>query len=98
MAAVASQAVGISAQVLDTDQVMEIRSPMTGDVVGVVPRMTSDEVAEAVLRARAAQKAWAALPFRERARVFIRFHDVLLDQRNAIFDVLQAESGKSRRD
>lgn len=78
--------------------VMEIRSPVTGESVGSVPRQTAEDVSAAVARARAAQPGWSALSFRQRAQVFIRFHDLILREQSALFDVLQAEGGKSRRD
>jgi acyl-CoA reductase-like NAD-dependent aldehyde dehydrogenase len=77
---------------------MAVTSPVTGEVVGRVPRHTPEDVIAAVARARAAQPAWAALTFRERARVIKRFHDLILDRRSELFDVIQSESGKARRD
>jgi len=77
---------------------MDVFNPVTGEVVGRVPRHTADDVIAAVRRARAAQPAWAARPFRERARVYTRFHDLILDRQAELFDVIQSESGKSRRD
>ncbi len=78
----------------------EIRviNPVTGDVAGIVPHHTPDDVIAAVHTARAAQPAWAALSFRERMHIFKRFHDAILDRRDELFDVLQSETGKSRRD
>ncbi len=75
-----------------------IRNPITGESVGTVPRHTADDVIAAVERARAAQKHWAETPFRDRAAIFKRFHDLILQDQDAIMDVIQAESGKSRRD
>ncbi len=63
-----------------------------------MPRYSASEVAAAVERARAAQPAWAALPFRERAKVMLRFHDLILSRSGDLFDVIQSETGKSRRD
>lgn len=97
MAAV-SQVAGIAPNGHHLQQMMEIRSPLTDAVVGTIPMNTPDEVAAAVARARSAQVAWAALPFKQRAKVFIRYHDLIIDQREALFDLLQSESGKSRRD
>lgn len=77
---------------------IHITSPLTGQAVGQVTRCSAAEVVEAVGRARAAQPAWAALSFRQRARVITRFHDLILDDHDALFDLLQAEAGKSRRD
>jgi len=61
-----------------------------------VPTCTADEVAEAVARGRVAQKAWAARPFRERAEIALRFHDLLLDRQDEILDLVQWEIGKAR--
>ncbi len=75
-----------------------VTNPVTGDVVATLPRHNVNDVREAVAQARAAQPAWAARPSRERAAVVVRFHDLLLERRHEMFDVLQSESGKSRRD
>jgi len=36
-------------------------------------------------------------PFAERARIFLRFHDALLDAQEEILDLIQLESGKARK-
>lgn len=77
---------------------MAVTNPVTGEVVGYVPRHTPEDVIAAVARARAAQPAWAALTFRERAKVIKRFHDLIIDRRDELYDVIQSESGKARRD
>jgi succinate-semialdehyde dehydrogenase/glutarate-semialdehyde dehydrogenase len=82
-------------EALDSTQVS---SPVTGQVIGVVPRHTADDVARAVSAARAAQPAWATLSYRQRAAIFRRFHDLILARHAELFDLLQAEAGKSRRD
>ena len=51
----------------------------------------------AVSRARAAQARWAAVPIAERARIFLRFHDLLLDRQDEVLDLIQLEIGKARR-
>jgi succinate-semialdehyde dehydrogenase/glutarate-semialdehyde dehydrogenase len=78
--------------------VILVTSPVTGKEVGAVPRHSPDDVLEAVQRARNAQPAWVSLSFRQRAKVIIRFHDLILRERESLFDVIQAEAGKSRRD
>lgn len=79
-------------------QMMTITSPIDGEVVGSVPRHSPEDVVAAVARARAAQPAWAGLPFGQRAKIFKRFHDRLLRDQDSLMDVIQAEGGKSRRD
>lgn len=78
--------------------VITITSPQTGEPVGMVPYCTPDDMAEAARQARAEQPSWAARSFAERAEVIIRFHDLILERRDELFETLQAESGKSRRD
>lgn len=73
-----------------------VRAPYTGELLGEIPRATPADVAEGVRRARAAQPAWAAGGVRERARVALRFHDLLLDRRDQALDLIQLESGKAR--
>ena len=89
----------IDRQTLDeAESVITVTSPVTGEVVGMVPRCVPADVAAAVEQARGEQPSWAALPYARRAEVIIRFHDLILEQREALFDVIQAETGKSRRD
>ncbi len=77
---------------------LQIRSPVTGALVGEVAAATAQDVIDAVARARSAQPGWAALPYKARAQVLLRFHDRLLAAPDAIMDIIQAEAGKSRWD
>jgi succinate-semialdehyde dehydrogenase/glutarate-semialdehyde dehydrogenase len=54
-------------------------------------------VAEAAAAAAAAQEAWAGRPVADRARVLLRFHDLLLTNAAELLDLLQLETGKARR-
>ncbi len=76
---------------------IEVRVPFTGGVLGTVPHGRPEDVRRAVRRARAAQPAWAATSFAERSAVFIRFHDLLLERRDQVLDLVQLEAGKARR-
>src|SRR4051794_28777152 len=78
-------------------ETIEIENPATGKTFASVPRCTTDDVAAAVKRARQAQKAWRATSFKERQRILLRFHDLVLDNREHILDIVQLESGKARR-
>src|SRR5438105_3979699 len=78
--------------------VIDVRNPATGELAGHVERATPEDVAQAVGRARARQPQWAAQSFRQRARVIERFHDRMLDCAARVFDSIQSETGKARRD
>ncbi len=75
---------------------LEVRIPTTGRLLGTIPRGVAADVAEAARRARAAQAAWRAVSFAERGRVFLRFHDLMLERQDEILDLIQLECGKAR--
>ncbi len=77
---------------------LDVRNPVTGELVGRVEVSTREEIDDAAGRARAAQRAWQCLPGHRRARVLIRFHDLVLDREELILDTIQSETGKTRRD
>ncbi|HZI19526.1 MAG TPA: aldehyde dehydrogenase family protein [Pyrinomonadaceae bacterium] len=68
--------------------------PATGEEVGRVPARTAEEVVAAVARARAAQKGWAALGFRERGAVVLRARRLLLEEMDEVARLVSRESGK----
>jgi acyl-CoA reductase-like NAD-dependent aldehyde dehydrogenase len=68
--------------------------PATGEEVGRVAVATADDVARATKRARAAQGAWGALSYAERGRVALRARALVLDEMDAIADLISRESGK----
>jgi succinate-semialdehyde dehydrogenase/glutarate-semialdehyde dehydrogenase len=76
---------------------IEIENPATGELLGTVPTCNGDDVALAVRRARAAQARWRETSFGERERILLRFHDLVLERRDEVLDVLQLEAGKARR-
>jgi len=76
---------------------MPVHAPFTGDELGRIAAGCSEDVQIAVTRAGAAQPAWAALPFTDRSRIFLRFHDLLLKRQDEVLDLIQFETGKARR-
>src|SRR5256885_11771255 len=68
--------------------------PSTGEEIGRAPLLNASEVAAAVVRARAAQPAWAALSYRERARLILRAREIVLDQIDEIAVLISRETGK----
>ncbi|MFC6063979.1 succinic semialdehyde dehydrogenase [Streptomyces ochraceiscleroticus] len=73
-------------------------APYTGAPLADLPVSTPADVEDAFARARAAQRAWAATPLNERKKIMLRFHDLVLTRRDEVLDLMQAESGKTRRD
>jgi benzaldehyde dehydrogenase (NAD) len=67
--------------------------PATGDVIAPVGKATPEDVLAAASRAADAQRAWAAAPFEERARVLRRAGQVLEANADEIKGWLARESG-----
>ncbi|ELZ42134.1 succinic semialdehyde dehydrogenase [Halorubrum californiense DSM 19288] len=76
---------------------IDVFAPATDDRIGSVPACDADDVAAAVERAREAQADWAEVPADERAEVVDRLGDLVADRREEVLDLLQLETGKSRR-
>ncbi|HEU4710309.1 MAG TPA: aldehyde dehydrogenase family protein [Pyrinomonadaceae bacterium] len=86
----------MSTQTLTTELTREVVSidPSNGDEIGRAPLMNAADVAAAVRRARAAQPAWAAFSYRERARFILRARELVLAQLEEIANLVSRETGK----
>jgi succinate-semialdehyde dehydrogenase/glutarate-semialdehyde dehydrogenase len=73
-----------------------VSNPATRAVIGEFAVTSPDEVKAAVLRARAAQPAWAALSIDARAAVMRRARDILMRDQERYIDVFVSETGRSR--
>lgn len=72
--------------------------PATGALLGEVPVASREDVVATVARARKAQAAWAVLPLEERCERLLRFRDVLVDNAEALVDLIRREAGKPNAD
>jgi len=73
-------------------------APFTGGPATTLPLSIEDDVDAAFATARTAQVGWARRPARDRAKVLLRFHDLVLDRQAEVLDMAQMETGKARRD
>lgn len=73
-------------------------APFSGEPLYELPLSEEQDVQAAVDAARQAQKLWAQRPLRERKRIMLRYHDLVLQHRDQAMDLIQAENGKARRD
>lgn len=72
----------------------EVRDPATGEVVGLVPDATDDDIDRAIAAASAALPAWSARPARERARIAYRAAQIIRDRVEDIAHTMTGEQGK----
>lgn len=70
--------------------------PATGGEVGRVRITTPDEVRAAVERSRQVFHMWKSTSFAERRRLVMRAREVILDEMEAIAELISAESGKPK--
>ncbi len=78
------------------DERVSVEAPFSGQVLAEVPVSSAADVARAFDTARQAQVPWAARPVEERAAVLLRWHDLVLEHRGELVDLVQHESGKAR--
>ena len=76
----------------------EVFNPATGEVQATVALASKAEVDRAVAIAAAAQPAWAATNPQRRARVLMRFVDLLHRDMDALAEALSREHGKTLPD
>lgn len=79
-------------------EVIAVRSPENGTVVGQVPVDSVAEIAATATRLRAAQPEWEALGPQGRNRYLLRWLDWLLDNEQRLVRLIQDEAGKSTAD
>ncbi len=77
---------------------LESFSPTTGERIGAVPITAPDDVAAVVGEVAAVQPFWAQLTLADRARYLERAAQVLIDEADAIRDLIVAEQGKPRNE
>ncbi|BAW07240.1 succinic semialdehyde dehydrogenase [Nocardia seriolae] len=73
-----------------------ITEVFTGETLGTVPVGTGADVALAMTKARAAQAEWADRTPKQRAEVLERYRALVVENREFLMDIVQAETGKAR--
>jgi malonate-semialdehyde dehydrogenase (acetylating)/methylmalonate-semialdehyde dehydrogenase len=73
----------------------EFFQPMTGEVLGRVALASKDELRQAVENAKAAQPAWAATNPQRRARVMMKFLELIARETDSLAEMLAREHGKT---
>ncbi|MCA9675254.1 MAG: aldehyde dehydrogenase family protein, partial [Myxococcales bacterium] len=75
---------------------LRVASPATQQVTGDISVTSADDVRAAVARARAAQPAWAATSFAERAAIMRRAAEILRTDQARFIDVIRRDTGRSQ--
>ncbi len=75
---------------------IESRNPVTGEILGRVRQSSADDVKEAAVKARIAQKEWQDMGVEKRNRILNNLIGILLDQADEIASIVSDENGKPR--
>ncbi len=73
----------------------DIYQPMTGEVIGRLALASRAEMRAAIENSAKAQVAWAATNPQRRARVMMRFLDLIAREMDSLADLLAREHGKT---
>ncbi|SCW69687.1 succinate-semialdehyde dehydrogenase / glutarate-semialdehyde dehydrogenase [Sphingobium faniae] len=82
----------------DQGGTIAVTNPATGEIIATVPDMGAEETRRAIDAAKRAMKPWAARPAGERAHILRRFHDLMLEEQQALAELLTREQGKALRE
>jgi len=81
-----------------SNEVLEARSPLTGEVLCTVPNAGERDVVEAVIAAKAAWPAWSRLGPRKRAEAIFALADRLIEESDRLAWLETANTGKPWRE
>ena len=73
-----------------------VSAPFTGETLHELPISSLEDVANATTNARLAQLSWYRSGTAHRRAVLLKAHDLLLERRELVLDLLQSETGKTR--
>ncbi len=81
-----------------TDQWRDVVNPATQEVLAKVPFATADEISAAVASSKKAFKTWRKTPIGTRARIFLKYQQLIRENMPELAAMLTAEQGKTLAD
>lgn len=78
-----------------SQRILEVESPLDGTVIAKVVMSSTEDLNQAVLSAKAAQKNWEKVPIKERVQVFFRYKQLLEKNINDLSELIVEENGKT---
>ena len=82
----------------DTSEWIDITDPATQEVIAKVPQTTDDEINQAVAAAQKAFQTWRKTPITTRARIFLKYQQLIREHMDELAEILTAEQGKTIAD
>ncbi len=82
----------------ESEQLIPVTNPATQEVIAQVPCATDTEMERAIASAKATFEVWKETPVSERARLMLRYQDLLKQHHDEIAEILSEETGKTFED
>ncbi|WP_350655860.1 NAD-dependent succinate-semialdehyde dehydrogenase [Psychrobacter sp. S1-30-MNA-CIBAN-0213] len=73
---------------------LDVSNPFSGDIIGTVPSLTTDDINDAVAASHEAQITWAAKTPKERAELLQKWADLIDANKEDLAIIMTAEQGK----
>ncbi|MGP9544640.1 CoA-acylating methylmalonate-semialdehyde dehydrogenase [Psychrobacter sp. AOP7-B1-25] len=81
-----------------TTEWIDITNPATQEVIAKVPQSTPEEIEQAVKVASEAFQSWRTTPISKRARVFLKYQELIREHMDELAALLTEEQGKTLAD
>lgn len=78
----------------DSGSTIDVTDPGTGETLGTIPKMGTDETRRAIEAAEAALPVWRAKTAGERSRMMRKVFDLMIEHQDALGELLSREQGK----
>ena len=82
---------------IESTNYIDIKSPLTGEVIGKVPAMSKEEVNEAIEGSKKAQKEWKNTTIDERSKILYKAAELLEREADALGELIMMEVAKDRK-
>src|SRR5436309_3871017 len=77
-------------------ETFESRSPATGELIGVFPKSSAEDVDRAVEAAKEAYEKWRLVPAPKRAEILFRVAQAFVERKEELTELMVQEMGKVR--
>ncbi len=78
----------------DSGQTIDVTNPATGEVLGTIPKMGTQETHRAIEAANAALPVWRAKTAKERSIILRKWYELMLANQEDLAIIMTAEQGK----
>ena len=79
----------------DTGETIDVNDPASGDVIGTIPNCGRDETRRAIESAQESFESFRKTSALERAQLLRKMHEIILQNQEALAQLLSLEQGKS---